>query len=128
MRAYLAIAALALLASACDQSAPPAPRQEIRVRSAEQEQLHKLNEMDRAITLKRAIYASGFTCKRIDRSGYVQEHGNLSMWTARCSDNRDWAIFVGPDASVQVRPCKDLAQLKLPACTISGEAKAPPAG
>ena len=122
MRAYSATVALALLASACDQPAPPPPKH-IRVHSAAQDQLHKLNEMDRAITLKRAIYASGFTCKRIDRSGYVGEHANLAMWTAHCSDQRDWAIFVGPDASVQVRPCKDLAQLKLPACTISGEAK-----
>ena len=31
------------------------------------------------------------------------------MWTARCADGRDWAIFVGPDGSAQVRDCKDLA-------------------
>jgi len=83
--------------------------------------MHKLNEMDRAITLKRAIYASGYSCKRIVRSGYVQEYGNLSMWAANCADKRSWAIFIGPDASVQVRDCTDMARYKLPACVIREE-------
>ena len=115
MRLTLSITALAFLASGCDQSSPPAPKPQIKVQSAEQKRMHQLNEMDRAITLKRAIYDSGFTCKRIERSGYVQDHGNLSMWTAHCADKRDWAIFVGPYSRVLVRPCKYLAQLKLPA-------------
>ena len=74
--------------------------------------------MNRAIALKRAIYASGFTCKRIVKSGYVQEYKNLSMWTASCADDREWGIFAGPDGSAQVRPCQDLAELGLPACVI----------
>ena len=127
MRLTLSITALAFLASGCDQSSQPAPKPQIKVQSAEQKRMHQLNEMDRAITLKRAIYDSGFTCKRIERSGYVQDHGNLSMWTAHCADKRDWAIFVGPDSSVQVRPCKDLAQLKLPACIIRDDKKDAPA-
>ncbi len=127
MRFPLSIIALALVTSACGQSSEPAAKPQIKVQSAEQKQLHKLDEMNRAITLKRAIYASGFTCKRIERSGYVQEHGNLSMWTAHCAGKRDWAIFVGPDASVQVRPCKDLTELKLPACVIREEKKDKPA-
>ena len=112
------LTAAALIAAACDQSPPTQPKQAIVVRSEEQDQLHQLDEMNRAIALKRAIYASGFACKRIDRSGYVQEHENLSMWAAVCDDKREWAIFVGPDGSAQVRPCKDLAQLGLPACAI----------
>lgn len=123
MRASTTLAALALLLSACDEPAPPPPQREIRVRSAEQEQLHKLNEMDRAIALKRAVFASGFRCQRVERSGYVTEYKNLSMWTASCSDKRDWAIFVGPDASVQVRLCKDVARHGLPACIIREEKK-----
>ena len=110
--------AAALTAAACDQSQPTQPKQPIVVRSEAQDALHQLDELNRAIALKRAIYASGFACKRIDRSGYVQEHENLSMWTAACDDKREWAIFVGPDGSAQVRPCKDLAQLGLPACVI----------
>jgi hypothetical protein len=115
----------ALAAAACDQSPPTQPRQPIVVRSEAQDQLHQLDDMNRAIALKRAIYASGFACKRIDRSGYVQEHENLSMWTAACDDKREWAIFVGPDGSAQVRPCKDVVQLGLPACVIREGARQP---
>jgi hypothetical protein len=121
----LFLVAAALAAAACDQSPPTQPRQPIVVRSEAQDQIHQLDEMNRAIALKRAIYASGFACKRIDRSAYVQEHENLSMWTAACDDKREWAIFVGPDGSAQVRPCKDLAQLGLPACVIKEGAPQP---
>ena len=122
-RTFLALAS-AGLAAACDQQ-PTQPKQPIVVRSEAQDQLHQLDEMNRAITLKRAIYASGYACKRIARSGYVQEHENLSMWAANCDDKREWAIFVGPDGSAQVRPCKDLAQLGLPACAIKEAASKP---
>ena len=47
------------------------------------------------------------------------------MWTAACADKREWAIFVGPDGSAQVRPCRDVAQLKLPACVIRKAAPKP---
>ncbi len=116
-RAFLATAVL-VLAAACDQSQPTQPRKPIVVRSEVQNQLHKLDDLNRAIALKRAIYASGSTCKRVATTGYVQEHDNLSMWMATCDDGRDWAIFVGPDGSAQVRPCRDLAQLGLPECVI----------
>lgn len=122
----LVLCALFLAASACDQSPPTQPRQPIVVRSEAQDQLHQLNDMNRAIALKRAIYASGSTCKRVERSGYVQEHRNLSMWTARCDNDRDWAIFVGPDGTAQVRLCRDLAELGLPPCVI--RQNRPPAG
>ena len=117
-------AAASLLAAGCDQSAPTQPGRPIVVRSEAQDQLHRLDDLNRAIGLKRAIYQSGYTCKRVESSGYVQEHENLSMWMARCADGRDWAIFVGPDGTAQVRPCQDLAQLKLPACVMrKGPAK-----
>lgn len=108
----------ALLPAACDQSQPTRPRQPIVVRSEAQDQLHQFDDLTRAIALKRAIYASGSTCKRVETSGYVREYRNLSMWMASCSDKREWAIFVGPDGSAQVRPCRDLAELGLPACVI----------
>jgi hypothetical protein len=115
---YLLACAAALLAAACDQSKPTQPSRPIVVRSEAQDQLHQLDDMNRAIALKRAIYASGYTCKRVAKSGYVQEYKNLSMWTASCDDHREWAIFAGPDGSAQVRPCQDLAQLGLPQCVI----------
>ena len=126
MRALI-IAAATLILSACGRSTPDQPKPQATRGSAEQQQMHKLNEMDRAITLKRAIYASGYACKRIVRSGYVEEYGNLSMWSATCADKGAWAIFIGPDASVQVRDCKDMARYKLPACVIREEKKQPAA-
>jgi hypothetical protein len=119
MKAALLIAAAAApLIAGCDESPPTQPRQPIVVRSEAQDQLHQLDDLNRAIGLKRAIYQSGYTCKRVESSGYVQEHENLSMWMAKCDDRRDWAIFVGPDGTAQVRPCRDLAQLGLPACVM----------
>ena len=119
MKAALLIAAAAApLIAGCDESPPTQPRQPIVVRSEAQDQLHQLDDLNRAIGLKRAIYQSGYTCKRVESSGYVQEHENLSMWMAKCDDRRDWAIFVGPDGTAQVRPCRDLAQLSLPACVM----------
>ena len=119
----LSILAAGLAASACDQSPPTQPRQPIVVRSEAQDQLHQLDDMNRAIALKRAIYDSGSVCKRVEQSGYVQEYKNLSMWTARCDNGRDWAIFIGPDGTAQVRLCRDLQELGLPACVINKNEK-----
>ena len=94
---------------------------QIAVRSAEQEQLHQLDDGTRDIGLKRAILESGMPCGRVIRSGYVQEHQALSMWAAECTGNRNWAIFVGPDGSAQVRPCQDLKGLGLPECKIAAD-------
>ena len=120
MRKTLLIALPAmLLAAGCNDSDTSAPPRKIEVRSQAQQELHQLDRLNLAIALKRAIYASGNRCQRIEDAGYVQEHGNLSMWTASCNDGKSWAIFAGPDGSAQVRPCQDLAELGLPACTIS---------
>lgn len=100
---------------------------QIAVRSAEQDQLHQLDDMNRNIGLKRAITDSGRRCRRVTESGYVQEYNSLSMWTASCDDGRGWAIFVGPDGSAQVRPCVDMAQLNLPECRINPDPRAPAA-
>jgi hypothetical protein len=111
-----------LATTACGQSQPTQPKQPIVVRSQVQDQLHKLDEMNRAIALKRAIYDSGYTCQRIDKSGFVTAYKNLDMWTAHCTADkgpgRDWALFAGPDGSVQVRDCKDVATFGMPACVI----------
>jgi hypothetical protein len=109
---------ITLLAAACDSPEPVQPRKSIQVRSEQQEGLHKLSEQYRHVALRRAIYDAGRTCRTVTKSGYVQEYGNLSMWTASCDNNRSWAIFVGPDGSVQVRDCRETEQLKLPACVI----------
>jgi len=66
------------------------------VRSAEQNALHKLSPDMLKIGLRRAIYDSGKACQTVADAGYVQEYGNLSMWTASCKSGRSYAIFVGP--------------------------------
>jgi hypothetical protein len=122
MRAQLLTAlTIALMSGACDSPEPAQPRKSIQVRSEQQEGLHKLSEPYRHVALRRAIYDAGRTCKTVTKSGYVQEYGNLSMWTASCDGGRSWAIFVGPDGSVQVRDCRETEQLKLPACVIREE-------
>lgn len=117
--ALLLTAALTL--AACGKEPTPTPRQQIQVRSAGQDQLFKLDDLNRAIALKRAISASDSVCKRVTSSGFVGQYKNMDMWTARCDDGRttprDWAIFIGGDDSVQVRLCKDTQAVGLPACT-----------
>jgi hypothetical protein len=116
MRNTLLIALSACAASACGSSGEREEAPPVQTQSEGQKALHALNDFNRAIALKRAIHASGIQCQRIDRSGYVAEYKKLSMWAANCNDGRSWALFVGPDDSVQVRSCKELEALKLPSC------------
>ena len=114
--------------AACDQgSTAPPPTPKIVVRSAGQDAMHQLNDLNRAIALKRAIYDSGNECRRVTKSGYVGEYKNMSYWTASCEDklkrNRDWALFIGADESVQIRLCADVVKTGLPACVIKPGAK-----
>lgn len=109
---------LAIAASSCKQSQQPPAQPKIEVRGAEQERLHKLDALQLAIALKRAIFDLGYTCQRVERAGFVGKYENLDMWTAHCSDGRDWAIFAAPDGSAQARDCKDLAGSGVPGCTI----------
>ena len=115
---------LSLLLSACgDSGDSPQNTQSISVRSAEQNALHKLSPMSQKIAMRRALYDSGYTCQTVTEAGYVQEYGNLSMWTASCNSGRSYAIFVGPDGSAQVRNCQEMQALKLPACKVARPAK-----
>jgi hypothetical protein len=42
----------------------------------------------------------------------------MDMWTATCGDDRQWALFIGANDSVQVRLCADNEKVGLPACTV----------
>jgi hypothetical protein len=114
--------AMGTMLTACDNSQPAKPTKSISVRSAEQNALHKLSPMNLKIGLRRAIYDSGNACATVTDAGYVQEYGNLSMWTASCKSGRQFAVFVGPDGTAQVRDCKTMADLKLPPCVIRKQA------
>lgn len=116
----------ALLFSACllascgsggDQAAPPL-QNDVVVRSEAQQKLFDLNDLDRAIALKRAISDQGLRCSQIVSTGYVTRFRDMDMWTATCSDERQWALFIGANDSVQARLCADNEKIGLPACTI----------
>ena len=118
----------ALAASACNESEPQQTNEpRIKVRSAEQEELHRLDAFNLAIGLKRAIYDAGYSCKRITDAGFVGFYKNLDMWMAHCvydhGTPRDWAIFAGPDGSAQVRDCRDVPGTGLPDCVIKQRPK-----
>lgn len=118
------IASLVALAACGSEQQPRETGTKIAVRSAEQDRLHQLDELNLAIALKRAILASGYSCDRVETAGFVQAHENLDMWTATCSEGRQWAIFAGPDGSAQVRDCVDVPRFGLPECKISKQPKA----
>lgn len=120
-RLAVLLAGCAVLAACKKEEAPPPANNQaeaIVVRSANQKAMFDLSELNRAIALKRAIQDQGLMCKQIVRTGYVGRYKNMDVWTASCSDKRDWALFVSADDSVQTRNCKDLTQLSLPECTI----------
>ena len=132
MRRLLALMTMVVPLSACGQGAEaPAPKQKITVRSDGQKQMHQLNQLNREIALKRAIYDTGAACQRVSKSGYVGTYQNTEQWTATCVDKfkrtRDWALYIGADDSVQVRLCDDVVKAGLPACVIKGEGKPTPA-
>ena len=77
MSRLLPLAALLAL-SACDDSPATQPSQPIVVRSEGQDRLHQLDDLNRAIALKRAIYEGGSDCRRVTQSGYVGVYENSS--------------------------------------------------
>jgi len=110
----------AMLLAGCGKSEPPAPpvQSEIVVRSTQQKQLFELNDLNRAIAFKRAMNEQGLRCPQMVKTGYVARYRDMDVWTAACSDDRQWALFVGANDSVQVRLCDDNEKLGLPACKI----------
>ena len=117
---FAALPALAALLTSCGQSESPSPpiQNDIIVRSAAQQQLFELNDLDRAIALKRAIADQGLRCTRIVSTGYVTRYKDMDLWTAKCGDDRQWALFISANDSVQVRLCDDNAKVGLPACNV----------
>ena len=126
----IAALAMAMTVAACgtEPEPDPQPPREIMVRSELQKQLFQLNDLNRAIALKRAVRDFGPSCLRITQSGYVGRYKNMDYWAATCEDERgrtrDWALFIGANDSVQVRLCDDVAKVGLPACKVAaGTAK-----
>jgi hypothetical protein len=90
----------------------------IRVRNRPHEELMALPDNLRRVGLVRAIRDSRNNCpKRVEPNPVYQgEYRGMALWTARCDDNRQWAIFIAPSGDVQVRNCEEMGELDLPAC------------
>lgn len=110
----------ALALAGCEDGKPASNVTSVHVSVPASDQLKGMSELYRFLGLRRAVVDSGQRCKKVDRGAYQQDWNNLAMWTAHCTDTGDWAIFIAPNDDVQVRPCTDLAQLKLPACKLGG--------
>jgi len=110
-------AMLAACGSGGNPSEPPL-QNDIMVRSDAQQKLFDLNDLDRAIALKRAISDQDLRCGQIVSTGFVTRFRDMDMWTATCGDDRQWALFIGANDSVQVRLCTDNEKVGLPVCTV----------
>ena len=127
--------ALTLLAGCGDSSEPATSNQstaaaanekaananasgEVRVRNRWQEELLARPDTLRRVTLVRAIRQTGNSCPlRVEPNPVHQgEYEGMALWTARCDNNKQYAIFIAPNGDVQVRDCEDMAELGLPAC------------
>ena len=120
IRAIAGAAGLMLLLAGCDGGAAPTKTKSIAVArdNPVHERLLQLDARDRGLGLRRAILDTGNRCKTVTASAQQGVYKNMPMWTARCSDSGDWAVFIQHDGGVQVRACKDAATLGLPACAL----------
>lgn len=121
MRKSAFVTFIALALAGCDGgSSEPTKVQSIRVGADNpyHDQMLALTDMNRALALRRAVQDSGKRCKRADASAFQGDYKTFKLWTLRCSDSGDWAIFLSSNGDVQVRACKDMTQLGLPPCVV----------
>jgi hypothetical protein len=109
--------ALAAIVSATTAAAAPPP-------NSFSERLRALPDLQRRAALRAAINDSAGSCGRVEAAELVGPYRNLVMWNVRCTRGGDYGLFIGPDGSVQVRTCDDLAKLKLPTCRLPAAAPA----
>lgn len=124
MKTGFSLGALAVL-TACG-SQPPAATEPTAAATTIRNDFHErmvvLDELQRGAALRRAIRSSGESCDRVEAAAFQQDWKNLKMWTARCQSNA-YAVYLAATGDVQVRPCEQAAELKLPACNVpAGEA------
>ena len=87
----------------------------VKMRNPYQEKVLALTDLDRDLTLRRAIRDDGGSCAKIRGSRYQQDYKGMAMWVARCTGG-DWAVFLAASGTVQARACKQMQQLGLPEC------------
>jgi hypothetical protein len=112
---YLPLLAFALLA-ACEDGQPAKNVTKVVASNDQSDQLKVMAPLYRNLAFWRAVRDSGQACKKVDIAAYQQDYRTMAMWTAHCTDTGQWAVFIAPNADVQVRACADSATLKLPLC------------
>jgi len=124
MKGWAIVAAGGLLLAGCEDGAPEKNVTPVVVANPMSDQLKTLSEPTRNLGLYRAIRDNGRRCKRVDQGAYQQQYKMMAMWTARCSDTGDYALYIAPNGDVQVSACRDAAELGLPQCTALAAAPA----
>lgn len=114
LAALLALPAAFL--AGCEDGAPSQNVTKITIANPQSDRLKALSPLYQRIGLSGVIQDSGKRCRRVDRLGYQEEYRGLAMWVALCDDGRHWAVFIAPNANVQVRECIHNAALRLPLC------------
>jgi hypothetical protein len=126
MKGLVAVAAFGLLLAGCEDGAPERNVTRVVAANPMSDQLKTVSEPTRNLGLYRAIRDNGQRCKRVDRGAYQQQYKTMAMWTARCSDTGDYAVYIGPSGDVQVSACADARELGLPECKPAAGAPAQP--
>jgi len=94
------------------------PVEAVTIANPASDQMARLSVLQRKAALREALLDSGVRCVRVEKAAIQGPGANTIMWRAKCADDPryDYGVFVGPDASVQVRYCGEMAELHLPAC------------
>lgn len=110
--------ALTLALSACGDTSVGNDEAEaaINIANPGSDRLKGLSPLNQRVGLLRAIQQSGIRCPGVLTLAYQQQYQNLAMWVALCGNGRHYAVFIAPTEDLQVRDCREHAQLRLPAC------------
>jgi len=94
------------------------PIQAVTIANPASDQMARLSVIARKGAMRKALLDSGMPCEHIEKVAIQGPWANTIMWRAKCGgDPRyDYGVFVGPDASVQIRYCGEMEELKLPRC------------
>jgi hypothetical protein len=122
MKGWANLAVCGLLLAGCEDGTPERNVTKVVAANPMSDQLKALSEPTRNLGLYRAIRDNGRRCKRVDQGAYQQQYKTMAMWTARCSDTGDHALYIAPNGDVQVSACKDAAELGLPECKATAAA------
>jgi hypothetical protein len=107
---------LLLLLTGCEDGTPERNVASVKPANTYSDQLAAMTPLYRNLGLWRAIRDAPQRCKRVDSGAYQQDYRNMAMWSAHCTDTGQWAIFIGANGDVQVRPCADATAIGVPAC------------